>query len=129
MRYLSHQFAHWETLARVRSWLDLLGFDPGRIEVNAGALPRMTVLVEPEQVLEVRQLMGAAEQSDPDGWPSFWEKAPFGAPLSAHGVRHASGAHLGPEHFEIGWHPQDRDRSAPSQPFGATEQGGLKASG
>jgi hypothetical protein len=75
VRYVSHQFAHLETLERVRRWLIEAGFDPSRIEVHTQGIPRIAVSVAPGEAAEVERLIDAAESADPDGFPGFWELA------------------------------------------------------
>src|SRR5579883_1406121 len=73
MRYITHQFAHLETLERARRWLVQLGFHPDLIEVNTHGTPRITVASDRERLLEAELIINAAEHGDPDGWPCFWE--------------------------------------------------------
>ena len=75
MRYITHEFAHPETLDRARRWLVQAGFDPSRIEAHSHGVPRLAVAVEPGEAAEVAMLIDAAEASDPDGFPSFLELA------------------------------------------------------
>lgn len=75
MRYLTHQFAHVETLERARRWLLQAGFDPSQIEAVAEGIPRISVRLKPGQASAVEQIIDAAELSDPEGLPSFWELA------------------------------------------------------
>ena len=75
MRYVTHHFANLETLDRARRWLVQLGFAPDQIESHTDGVPRLAVMVRPEQADEVRQLINAAELTDPKGWPSFWDVA------------------------------------------------------
>ena len=75
MRYVTHQFAHPETLDRARRWLIQAGIDPSRIEVHPYGTPRLAVAVRPGESAEVALLIGAAESGDPDGFPSFLELA------------------------------------------------------
>jgi hypothetical protein len=111
VRYITHQFAHPETLDRARRWLVQAGFDPGRIEVHTHGVPRIGVAVEPGEAAEVEMLIDAAEAGDPDGWPSFLELVRQGqiypgtlspddtVPHEAHSSS-----------FVIGWRPIDNDR-------------------
>lgn len=111
MRYISHQFAHLETLDRARRWLIQNGIEPSRIEVHTDGIPRLAVAVDAGQFAEVELLISAAESSDPDGNPSFWDLArqkhiyPELPQASDSGVpEHRS------ESFVVGWRPLDSDR-------------------
>ena len=53
MRYITHQFAHLETLERARRWLIQAGFNPSRIEAHTQGIPRLAVAVEPGESAEV----------------------------------------------------------------------------
>jgi hypothetical protein len=75
VRYVTHQFAHPETLDRARRWLIQAGIDPRRIEVHPYGTPRLAVAVKPGESAEVALLIDAAEAGDPDGFPSFLELA------------------------------------------------------
>ncbi len=75
MRYMTHQFAHLDTMERARRWLELAGIDPSRIEVHTDGIPRLSVAVEAGESAEVGLLIAAAESADPDGNPSFWDLA------------------------------------------------------
>lgn len=75
MRYLTHQFAHLETLQRARRWLVHAGFDPCQIEAVHEGIPRIAVRVRPGEASAVEQIISVAEMTDPEGLPSFWELA------------------------------------------------------
>jgi len=75
MSYLTHQFAHLETLDRARRWLVHAGFDPSQIEVMTDGIPRIAIKLEPGQAAEAAQILDAVEQTDPQGLPSFWDLA------------------------------------------------------
>jgi hypothetical protein len=111
MRFLTHQFAHLETLERARRWLVLAGIDPNRVEAHTHGNLRLTVLVEGGESVEVQHVIDVAESSDSDGRPSFWELASprsvvpqSGAALTSAGIATHSRS------FVIGWHPLDADR-------------------
>jgi hypothetical protein len=113
MQYVTHHFAHLETLAIARRWLVQLGFDPGHIETHTNGIPRIAVAVRPEEAAEVEMVINAAELTDPDPWPSFWDVAqqPHIYPTlieqtTAPSVHHG---HATP----IGWHPEDRHNPEP----------------
>ncbi len=75
MRYITHAFAHPETLERMQRLLVLAGFDRSRISVYANGTPRLAVAVEPGEAAEVHMIIGAVERSDPDGLLSFLDHA------------------------------------------------------
>ena len=75
MRYLTHQFAHPETLERARRWLVQAGFDPAQIHAMTHGIPRIAVLLAPGQGAEAELIIDAAERTDPQGLPSFWDLA------------------------------------------------------
>jgi hypothetical protein len=111
VRYVTHQFAHTETLDKARRWLVQAGFEPSRIQVQMHGMPRLAVAVGPGEFAEVEMLIDAAEVSDPDGFPSLMELArrehvypepDEPAEILAHPARAAS--------FVIGWRPIDNDR-------------------
>jgi hypothetical protein len=109
MRYVTHQFAHVETLARARRWLVLTGIDPSRIEAHTHGILRLAVAVEAGESAEVQRVIDVVESSDPDGHPGFWERArqrhvdPHADAASIVGI--ATHSHS----FVFGWHPQDAD--------------------
>jgi hypothetical protein len=111
MRYVSHQFAHLDTLERARRWLIQAGFDPSRIEVHTQGIPRLAVAVASGESAVVEWVIGAAESLDPDGNPSFWDLArqqhvyPQTATPSG-----SSAQEFGPHSFVIAWRPLDVNR-------------------
>jgi hypothetical protein len=111
VRYISHQFAHLETLERARRWLVQNGIEPSRIEVHTDGIPRLAVAVDAGQFAEVELLISAAESDDPDGNPSFWDLA---RQKHVYPELQESDASVVPEarseSFVIGWRPLDSDR-------------------
>ena len=75
MRYVTHQFAHIETLERAKRWLIQAGIDPSRIEARTQGILTLAVAVEPGESAEVQHIIDAAESSDPDGNPGIWDLA------------------------------------------------------
>jgi hypothetical protein len=73
--YISHEFAHPQTLARAKYWLACLGFRPEEYEASSEGVPRLAVIVEPGRHAQVELLIDALESADPDGWPTFWDLA------------------------------------------------------
>jgi hypothetical protein len=108
MRYMTHQFAHIETLERAMRWLVHAGIDRGRIEAHKQGILRLAVAVEAGESAEVQRIIDVAESSDPDGNPSIWSRTsrwhlyPQGdRPTIAVG----NAPHSQPS--QVGWHPQD----------------------
>jgi hypothetical protein len=75
MRYLTHQFAHLETLERAKRWLVQAGFDSSQIEVMTDGIPRIAIRVTPGQAFAAELVLDAVELTDPQGLPSFWDLA------------------------------------------------------
>jgi hypothetical protein len=111
MRYITHQFAHLETLERARRWLIQAGIDPSRIEVHTQGIPGLGVAVLPGESAEVEMIIGAAESSDPEGNPSFWDLARqkhiYRETAEAGGKSPESEE---PHSFVVGWRPIDTKR-------------------
>jgi hypothetical protein len=110
MRYLTHQFAHLETLDRARRWLVHAGFDPSQIEVMTDGIPRIAIKLMPGQAAEAGMIIDAVEQTDPQGLPSFWDLArqPHVHPEHATVAETAAGE-TEPKTFVIGYRvPDDR---------------------
>jgi hypothetical protein len=110
MAYVTRHFTHLETLERARRWLVQAGIHPSRIEVHTQGSLRIRVMVEPGQAVEVESVLDAAESSDPDGNPSFWDVArqqhvypeqatPGPTPTDPHS-----------QSYVVGWRPLDADR-------------------
>jgi hypothetical protein len=112
MRYVTHQFAHIETLARARRWLVLAGIDPGRIEAHTRGIFRLAVGVAAGESAEVQRVIDVVESSDPDGHPGFWEMARRGHHVDqqASTAASAGGSATHSHSFVFGWHPQDANR-------------------
>jgi len=108
--FITHSFAHMETLDRARYWLTRLGFAPSHIEVHTEGVPRILLRGGLPEVAEAELLFAALESSDPDRAPGFWSSA------------HSPHAGLVPRaHLErvdahpraaVGWHPPDSDLRA-----------------
>ncbi len=112
MRYVTHQFAHVETLARARRWLVLAGIDPGRIEAHTRGIFRLAVGVAAGESAEVQRVIDVVESSDPDGHPGFWEMASRQRHVDpeANAAANTDGTATTSHSFLVGWHPQDADR-------------------
>jgi len=108
-KYVTHQFAHQETLDRAERWLRQVGVDPGRIEIHRDGVPWISVMATPEQSAGVEMIFKAAELNDPDGWPSFWELArvphPHVEPVPADEATDTTVVTARPS--PVGWHPPD----------------------
>ena len=111
MRYVTHQFAHLETLERARRWLAQAGIDPGRIEARTHGIFSLSIAVEPGESAEVQRIIDAAEFSDPDGSPGMWDVVTerHVTPQADKSIA-ASGNATRSESFVVGWRPQDADR-------------------
>jgi hypothetical protein len=109
MRYLTHHFAHSETLERARRWLVAAGVSPERMHVHRHGVPSLTVAVEPAEVDGIEMVISAAEHTDPDGLPSFWELARLEPGLVAYApdVATTSTVSEPPPSFALAWHPVD----------------------
>jgi len=104
--YLTHTFAHRETLSRAQTWLTQLGFHP-RQGAPAAGIPRLVIVDEPQRLAAAQMLINAAENADPDGFASFWDETP--PPHHApDGYRddHPARTHE-PHSSVLGWHPLD----------------------
>lgn len=77
MRYLTHQFAHSETLDRARRWLIHAGVAPERIRVHHHGIPMLIVTAESAELDGLKMVIRAAETTDPDGLPGIWDLARF----------------------------------------------------
>jgi hypothetical protein len=108
MRYMTHHFAHLETLSLARRWLVQLGFDPGQIEIHTDGIPRIAVAVRPEQAAEAEMVINAAELTDPDAWPSFWDVAQQDHVYPAVSENAPEVPLPQTRTSVIGWHPVDR---------------------
>jgi hypothetical protein len=111
VRYVTHQFAHIETLERARRWLAQSGFDPARIEARTHGILSLSVAVEQGESAEVQRIIDAAESSDPDGNPGIWDVANqrHVHPQADNSIVAAGNASHS-ESFVVGWRPQDAER-------------------
>ncbi len=106
--YLTHTFAHRETLSRAHDWLTRLGFHPRQIVAETSTIPRLMIPVDPESLAAAQMLINAAESADPDGFPSVWDKAesPQGARKNRSHYK-TSEPDGEPRSSVLGWHPLD----------------------
>lgn len=112
--YLTHTFAHRETLSRAYSWLMDLGFHPRRIDAPGAETARLMIPVEPNNLAAAQMVINAVESADADGFPSFWDKAHSHEKGHMH-LRTPSAFHVltatrektETEASVIGWHPLD----------------------
>lgn len=105
--YVTHQFAHVETLDRADRWLRQRGFPAGQIETHREGLPWIAVVCPAARSAEVALIFDAAERSDPDGWPSFWELARMPHTRVSPALDMPIPHEHGPRPFPLGWHPID----------------------
>jgi hypothetical protein len=70
--YMTHTFAHHETLSRAHSWLTQLGFHPREVAPTS-RVPRLVIVDDPHRIAAAKMLINAAENADPDGFTAFWE--------------------------------------------------------
>ena len=105
--YLTHTFAHRETLSRAHTWLTQVGFHPREIEAHSAGLPRIVIEDDPLRLVAAKLLINAAEHADPDGFPGLWDNAPqlHGTPKDYH--EHTPSEPHKPHSSVIGWHPLD----------------------
>ena len=108
MRYLTHEFAHNETLDRARRWLIHAGVSPDRMEVHRHGLPRLAVEAEPSEVQSIEMIIRIAEMNDPDGLPGFWDLARL-EPTGPEAGEESSTPRppVSPASFTLAWHPVD----------------------
>jgi hypothetical protein len=105
--YYIHHFAHHETLRRACDWLGQLGFHPDGPMPGKADSPWLTLSIAAGQLAEVELLVNAAENTDPLGWPGFWDEAGLArgrtrvSSHEPHPPRERTGR------VAIGWHPID----------------------
>ncbi len=107
--YITHHFAHLNTLDRAYRWLLQIGFDPAKIESHREGTPWISMRLSQDQRGEAAMIFDAAESNDPDGWPSFWELAKNPHPHFEPTPEIATASivlEAGPS--PVGWHPLDR---------------------
>jgi hypothetical protein len=111
VRYVTHQFAHLETLERAKRWLIQSGFDRSRIEARTQGILTLSAAVEAGESAEVQRIIDVAESSDPEGYPGIWDSARqrHVYPQTV-GQSTAAASATGSESFVVGWRPQDADR-------------------
>jgi hypothetical protein len=118
--YVTHYFAHQETLDRAERWLLQRGYGAGQMTVHREGVPWISVLVAPGKKTEVEMIFNAAELNDPDGWPSFWELArvphPHVEPQPDATATVVATAHPTP----VGWHPIEAEQVAEEDDYGLT---------
>jgi len=108
MHYLTHQFAHPETLARARRWLIDAGITPDRMQVRYHGIPNLAVATEPGEVDGIEMVIRAAEMNDPDGLPGFWDLAKVHSDGPGVPEEEASrNVAASQNSFELAWHPVD----------------------
>jgi hypothetical protein len=111
VRYVSHQFAHLETLERAKRWLVQAGFDPNRIEARTQGALSLAIGVNAGEWAEAQRIIDAAESSDPDGSPGIWYQASHDHVCPEAGITPGTTASTTQsESFVVGWRPLDAHR-------------------
>jgi hypothetical protein len=105
--YLTHTFAHRETLSRAHSWLTQHGFSARRFRADASGVARLVVEDEPQRLAAAKILISAAERADPDGAASFWDQAPRSRLVPKDDREDTHAPQHGPHSWVLGWHPID----------------------
>jgi hypothetical protein len=118
--YVTHHFAHVETLDRAERWLLQRGFRPTQIEVHREGVPWISVLCSPDREAEAAMIFEAAEASDPDGWPSFWDLSRMPHPHSEPAEAATATSVVTARPSPIGWHPPDVNVASEAD-YGATQ--------
>jgi hypothetical protein len=116
MRYLTHEFAHSETLDRARRWLIHAGISPERMEVHRHGLPRLAVEAEPAEVQSIEMIIRIAEMNDPDGLPGFWDLARLHRADGEEGEEAAAPVVATPSSFALAWHSVDGAHEGGARP-------------
>jgi hypothetical protein len=123
VRYVTHQFAHIETLERTKRWLIQAGFDPSRIEALTQGIPTLAVAVEGGESAEVQRIIDVAESSDPEGYPGIWELAHQQHVHAQTDEQATAGASAAVSaSFVVGWRPLDADREVTQTDTEVTRQ-------
>ena len=118
MHFVTHYFAHPETLCIARRWLIQLGFNPDHIEVSHEGTPRLALMVPDDRLEEAELLINAAELTDPDGWPGFWTLTEHAQMLAPRMQVDESLATHQAQTTAIGWRPADgRKRTTDNVPL------------
>jgi hypothetical protein len=108
VRNVTHHFSHIETLERAKRWLIQAGIDASRIEARTQGILTLAVAVEGGESAEVKQIIDAAEASDPDGNPGIFDLASVRQHVYPQtSAAPASGTATHSESFVVGWRPQD----------------------
>ena len=105
--YLTHTFARRETLSRAHTWLTQHGFRPRQFGAHTSGVPRLVVEDEPHRLAAAKMLINVAENSDPYGFASLWDK-----PTPSHAARREQREDFPvrghePHSWVLGWHPID----------------------
>jgi hypothetical protein len=103
--YLTHTFAHRETLSRAQSWLTQLGFRPRQVGAHTSGVPRLVIVDQPQRFAAARMLINAAENADPDGFKRFWDEAPRPYRSPEECREDIPDERREPHSSVIGWHP------------------------
>lgn len=119
--YITHHFAHLDTLDRAYRWLLQIGFDPAKIESHREGSPWISVRISQNERAEAEMIFEAAELNDPDGWPSFWELAKVPHPHFVPTPESATASTVvTAKASPVGWNPIDREM-AKEDTYGITQ--------
>lgn len=110
--YVTHHFAHIETLDRAERWLRQRGFRTSQICTHRDGVPWMTLLCPDGREAEAAMIIRAAEASDPDGWPSFWQLARMPHPHIEPAADPTSTVAATARPSPLSWHPPDVNLAA-----------------
>ena len=126
MRYLTHEFAHGESVDRARRWLIQAGIAPDRIRVHHHGVPRLTVAAEASEVDGIELVIHAAERCDPEGLPGLWDLPHVHEECEdVVATPEVSPTPRVPSSFSLAWHP-DRpavEETTAENPFQRTNRG------
>jgi hypothetical protein len=119
-KFVTHYFAHTETLDRAERWLLQRGFRPSQIAAHREGVPWISVIATPEQKVDAEMIFRAAEVNDPDGWPSFWDTARMPHPHVESTPEDVTTSLVATARATpVGWHPSDVD-TAREDDYGLT---------
>jgi hypothetical protein len=104
---LTHTFAHRETLSRAHTWLTQVGFHPLQLGAHTSGVPRLVLVDEPHRMAAAKMLINAAENADPDGFTSFWDKATESQSSPREYRMDIPAQRSEPHTSVLGWHPLD----------------------
>jgi hypothetical protein len=107
VRYVTHQFAHSETLDRARRWLREAGIAADRMYVRRDGMPRLAVVAEPGEADGIELVIHAAEMADHLSSLSHEAHREAVGPAAAEPMD-PTPPHRELASFELQWHPVDQ---------------------